>query len=311
MAIDNNIEKSLHYNKTVELLFNAKKHSYAYRPVNDKNDFKSVDGTTTPLSIISKPAIIWWAVERALEHIDKQWDINGDYDEITKAQILDEAKYAHRRSLKTASDTGTLTHSFIEKFIKSQIAKTEMPPLPKNEEAKMASQVFIDWAAKYKVRFLFSERKVLSLKYLFAGTMDIGCEIEGKHLVGDVKTSSGIYPEMFLQLGAYHLALEEEFPDKKWDDTFIIRCGKDGSLDIENSFGVRNEIFNSSEGKIPFDSRQCQQNKKGFLYALMLFRRIKVMEAIQKEGLKDMEAMGRRQILETEKKTNKNESGVK
>lgn len=297
-----NLEKSLHYNNSIELLFNAKKHTYAYRPVTDLNDLKSVAGVTTPLSIIAKPALIWWAIDQTLKHIDKQWDINGEYDEITKSQILDEAKYAHRRSLKTAADTGTLTHSWIEKYIKSKIAGTEVPDKPKNIEAKQASQVFEDWAVKYKVKFLFSERKVLSMQRQFAGTTDIGCEIEGKKLIGDVKTSSGIYPEMFLQLGAYHLALEEEFPEQKWDDTFIIRCGRDGSLDIENSSGVRNEIFNSAIGTIPEDAKQCEQNKKGFLYALMLFRRIKVMEAIQKEGLKDIVALEKQQILETEKK---------
>lgn len=296
------LEKSLHYNNTIELLFNAKKHTYAYRPVNDLNDFKSVNGTTTPLSIISKPALIWWAIDQTLKHVDRQWDINGDYDEITKSQILDEAKYAHRRSLKTAADTGTLTHGWIEKFIKAKIAGEEIPPKPKNIEAQQACGVFEAWAVKYNVKFFFSERKVLSLKYKFAGTTDIGCEIEGKKLIGDVKTSSGIYPEMFLQLGAYHLALEEEFPEQKYDDTFIIRCGRDGSLDIENSSGVRNEIFKSSAGDIPYDAKQCEQNKKGFLYAMMLFRRIKVMEAIQKDGLKDMVALGKQQIMETEKK---------
>ena len=53
-------------------------------------------------------------------------------------------------------------------------------------------------------------------------------------ILGDIKTTNasrqaplGVYPEMFLQLGAYANAHLEEFPLEEIDDLAIIRVGKD------------------------------------------------------------------------------------
>ncbi len=254
--MDPPIEITKHYKDTVELLFNKKEHSYTANG-------ELVDGTTTPLGIISKPGILYWAVDKTIEFLDKGWDINGDYDEITKADLLSEARFAHRRSLKTAANTGSLVHLWIERFIKATLAGEKIPPLPKNEVARNSCKLFYAWYKKHNVKFIFSEKKILSLKYKYAGTCDTAVEINGKRFIGDVKTSSGIYPEMFLQTGAYQIAHEEEFGDK-WDGNIIIRCGQDGVLEIA--------------GNVDHDG-----NKKGFLYALMLYRKIKQMEKEKKE----------------------------
>src|SRR3990167_8597950 len=165
------IEVTKHYKDTVELVFNKKEHSYVANG-------EPVDGTTTPLGIIAKKGLIYWAVDRTIEFLDKGWDINGDYDEISKADLLDQARFAHRRSLKSAADLGTLVHLWIEKFLKSQLSGEKIPPLPKNEIAKRSCKLFYGYYKKNEAKVLFSEKRVLSQKYKFAGTGDVGLLIK-------------------------------------------------------------------------------------------------------------------------------------
>ncbi len=263
--MDSPYQITKHYNDTVELIFTEKNHSYTA-------DGEPVDGVTTPLSIISKKGLLYWAVDKTIEFLNKSWDITEDYDEISKSEVLDMARFAHRRSLKSAANIGTLTHGWIEGFIKNTLKGEKAPLLPKNEVAKRACKLFYNWYKKYKVKFLFSEKKVYSKKYKYAGTADLGCEINGRKLIGDVKTSTGIYPEMYLQTGAYQLALEEEFPGEKWDGNFIIRCGKDGTLEIGATINT-------------------EDNKRGFLASLALYQRIKKLEKERKEEEKENKGM--------------------
>ena len=47
-------------------------------------------------------------------------------------------------------------------------------------------------------------------QYYYAGTCDFVAKIDGVIGVGDIKTSSGIYPDMRLQTAAYQHAIQEE-----------------------------------------------------------------------------------------------------
>src|SRR3990167_770556 len=154
MTFDNLLEKSTHYKGKVEVVFDPKKHSYT---INGKR----TAGVTTALSIIDKSRfLIWWAVGKMYEYLENKWDINADYDEISKKAVLDMAKNAHTRHAKEAIDIGDLVHKFVESFIKAKLAKKESPALPKNEIAKRACEKFISWVDKHKVEFLFSEKKL-------------------------------------------------------------------------------------------------------------------------------------------------------
>ena len=62
-------------------------------------------------------------------------------------------------------------------------------------------------------------------EFYYAGTCDFVAKIDGVLGVGDIKTSSGIYPEMRLQTAAYQHALEEE-KGIKFPVRWIIRFDK-------------------------------------------------------------------------------------
>lgn len=208
------------YNKTVPLVFDDDKHHYTIKD-------RTVDGVTSILKILDKPALIPWAVNQAVGYVDKNLPVGVALDELQKKQLLDEAKKIYRKTASDAADLGTLTHEWCEKWIKGM-----NPDMPTNEILRQNAENFVKWATERKVDFKASERKVYSKKHDYCGTADIFGRIDGKAFVGDIKTSSGIYDEMLLQISAYSGAVEEEFGEGA-DVGIIIRCGKDGSFEIK------------------------------------------------------------------------------
>jgi hypothetical protein len=99
----------------------------------------------------------------------------------------------------------------------------------------------------------------LSLKHGYCGTCDFTAKQGDKLILGDIKTSSGIWNEYWYQCAAYKLALEEEYTQFKIDHTAIIRCGKDGTFEIK-------------------ELNDYEKNVEAFLGALTLYRREKEMK---------------------------------
>ena len=67
-------------------------------------------------------------------------------------------------------------------------------------------------------------------------------EIDGKTFLGDFKTSSGIYDEMFWQTSAYQYMLQEMEPDTKIDGHIIVNIKKDGKLETKESYAYDTNI---------------------------------------------------------------------
>lgn len=210
-----------------ELEFDKKKHVYKWAG-------KLVPGVTTILKCIDKPALMPWAAKMASEHWLAAIKAGGtDY-----AAIHEAAKGAHRKKSGAAAEIGNNVHDYAECFFK----KRELPVL-ETDQAKRGVEAFHKWFDSHKVVIKASERRVFSQKYYYAGTCDFVAEIDGVLGVGDIKTSSGIYPEMRFQTAAYQHALEEEkgieFPvrwivrfDKKSGD-FEAKSFYDFNLDFE------------------------------------------------------------------------------
>lgn len=176
------------------LSFDEKKHFYRF------ND-APVPGVTSILSVISKPALIQWSAGMASDY----W-LQAIKEGVTNyTDIHKQAKTAHRRKAKAAADSGTNVHEYAECFFK----KLPLPELV-TDEAKRGVEAFHKWLSHHTVEIIASERMVFSQKYYYCGTCDLVAKIDGEFTVGDIKTSSGIYPEMLLQTAAYQHALQEE-----------------------------------------------------------------------------------------------------
>jgi hypothetical protein len=221
--------------------FNEAKHIYTL-------DGKRLYGVTSVLGVIAKPQLISWAANEAVKYL-----IDNSVWEKTREEVetlLQEAKTAHRRKSEKAASVGTDVHALCEEYVKDCIkdggvAKDFIHADP------MVNK-FISWAVENKVKFLDSERKMYSEKLWVAGTCDFIAEINGKRMMGDIKTSSGIYGrEYFLQCAGYILMAEEH--GEKYDGSIIVRLGKDGSFEVKEGWDL-------------------ETDKQGFLAALQLFK---------------------------------------
>lgn len=205
------MESTTHYNGTVTLGFDPIKHIYTL-------DGEKVQGVTTALQIIAKPALIYWAAKMGAEYVEQNLVPGKSYDEVEISELAKNVANAHRQKKDTAADTGTMIHQWIQDFIEGK-----NPSMPVNEGMQRAVKSFLDWWIKEDIKVIQTEARLCSPTLKLAGTADLVCLHNGKLTIMDWKTGSGIYPEMFLQMGAYALMYEEEFGTKV-ERMGIINC---------------------------------------------------------------------------------------
>lgn len=235
------------YKGEIKLTFNQNGHRY-------KVAGEEVLGVTTVLGVIAKPALMYWAVNEAVNYLTENWKPGTTYDEMQIKAMLEAAKSAHRKKKEDAATLGSMIHKWIEEYIGGA-----NPAAPVNPQMQKAINAFLLWVQQNKVKFLASERAVYSRKYKYAGTTDFICEIGGKRYVGDIKTSNAIYNEYLMQVAAYRYALQEE-DGNNYDGMLIIKVPKDdGEIEIR-------EFNNFAE------------HARAFIYALMLYRHLKYLE---------------------------------
>ncbi|MEI6580825.1 MAG: hypothetical protein WCO07_01490 [bacterium] len=210
-------------------------------------DGKNLNGITTILSVIAKPALIQWSANMACDYISQNivscFDdfmvvspANKHFDMEKFDNLLKEARNAHRKKKEKAGDIGTEVHQAVEDYIKSGIV---VAPDGLNKELVQKSlNNFIEFATENKVKFLESERNLYSRKYWIGGIVDFVCEIDGEVWIGDVKTASGIYPENFLQMAGYQIMLEEMGLYKNIKGHIVVNLRKDGKMEVKKNCEV-------------------------------------------------------------------------
>lgn len=203
------------YKDTIDLTFEPYKHQYTVSG-------KPVRSVTGIIGIIGKPFLVPWAAKVTTERMGELFKPGVSYDEIQIKTMLDEAKRAHYNTKTNAADIGSLVHKYLE-----QVIKGEKPATLIHEEARNSAERFMDWVKKNKIEFILSEQVVYSKKYNYCGTLDFVCKINGKLMLGDIKTSNAIYKEEYgAQMAAYKIAREEEFEDEHYDGHILVRVGK-------------------------------------------------------------------------------------
>lgn len=261
------LERFQLYNGEVELLviFNNDKHEYRVKKAGeDDSAAVLVPGPTTPLGVLDKPLLVPWAAKMTVKDMGwypkQDWTPDG-YIKISEAiqsvgfermvsihnriktmspkeywDSLNNAKGAYRRGKEDAADAGTLVHKFVEEYINWTMGKGKKPTMPKLPQVKEGVQAWLKWIKSVgDIKFTLSEQKIYSRQHGYAGTLDFACVINGVPTMGDLKTSNFFYPEMFWQISAYQFARIEEFPEEHYDQQILVRCGKDGSLEVKTS----------------------------------------------------------------------------
>ena len=128
--------------------------------------------------------------------------------------------------LKEAGRIGTLAHNMIEEFTKGGVVNLDGYTPNEISQAKTAYYGFYNWFANNNVTFHETELKLVSEQYQFGGTFDAICEVNGKLVVCDWKSSNDVHSEYLIQLGAYRQLIQENL-DYKIKGAILLKLDKE------------------------------------------------------------------------------------
>lgn len=223
-------------------------------------------GTTTVLKVLNKPALIQWAANMTCDYLKEVGEAHNSKDAlvITFEQLY-EARSAHRKKKESAGEAGTSVHAEIEAYIHYCMEHDGFAVSLKDglkEEVAQQTNEFVDWAVKEGVQFLASELRMCSEKLWVAGTADFVAKIKGKLFIGDIKTSSAIYPENYIQASAYaHMARSMGLYDK-FHGVIIVNVPKQGGLVVKENYDLKGNFEAFKAALVLFKYLEAQTIKK-------------------------------------------------
>lgn len=195
----------------------AKKENEHTKYYNTRN--QQVPSVTTIIKLLNKPELVNWA----------------NWMGFKKTKVDD--------ILDFSSEIGTMTHDFIERFIRNgkinlNKIKTYYEYRDTPDIAIHCFDLFLEWLDDMKprvskftgkrtggeIKFLYSELQLSCDRY--GGTIDCICTIDDTLYIIDFKTSSSIYPTMFLQLSAYVQLFMHNYPEYQIEKVAILRLDK-------------------------------------------------------------------------------------
>jgi hypothetical protein len=150
----------------------------------------------------------------------------------------------YRKVRDKAADIGTVCHFLIECYFHdwepdlSEYAPADI------ERAQIAFANFLQFWNEQELTVLEPEVQLVSEAYMFGGTIDApSVDRQGRIVLLDWKTSSGIYTSQKLQLAAYERLWNENRPEQIVQRRAVVRIGKDRADDhsIEWMFSSDNE----------------------------------------------------------------------
>lgn len=191
-------------------------------------------GVTGFLSVINKPALVPWAKKEALALVEAALLKRLDGKDLSRifldkswiAGVLNDARKRPDEIKEQAADLGSQAHAFFDLIIHGK----EPAEVPKEIEGPV--QAFRDWWKSSGIELVLGDTKVASILYGFGGSLDALGFRNGRYVILDWKTSSGIYAEYALQVAAYAQAFFETF-GVPVEEGIIVRFGKKLPVDFE------------------------------------------------------------------------------
>lgn len=199
-------------------------------------DGRKLPSVTNILDVLSKPGLLPWAVSKerdaifeATEDLWKQGKLApgvfSSPEELFTAikGVMGEVR-AHAKAMDEAAAIGTSVHGEIERGLRAELGLPAFKrgPSTLSEDNKVIARRAFDSYKTWKVESRFTPRlietTVYSLKYGYAGTLDVLGELlhqmENAVAVGDWKTARSVYITACMQISAYRQAvLEMELHD--------------------------------------------------------------------------------------------------
>ena len=242
----------------MDILFKGKKVGEFAETTHKFTDLEGnrILGVTSITGLVDKSnQLIYWATKLMGRYLLENYD-GKTIDE----QIVLTAQKKWREAKEEAADIGKEIHSFIEaKF------KGESPVIPEREQTLNGVNAYLKWMKTHKIKVAEAERIIYSKKYGYAGICDWYGE-EGLDLViGDNKSSKGIYPEMLLQLSAYWKALEEDL-QQRFKKGYVVKFNKETGE------------FNPATDVVEISAKENDKNFQAFLGLFEAKKRLNELE---------------------------------
>lgn len=127
-----------------------------------------------------------------------------------------------------AGNIGTISHYLCESDAKGIKPDTSQYSKAHIDIAKICFLGYLEWKKLHNIKEIKSEIPLVSELYRFGGTIDMLYKSDGKWILGDIKTSSGIYVDHKIQVSAYYQLLKEFGYDIK--EVYILHLAKNGEF---------------------------------------------------------------------------------
>ena len=216
---------------------------------------------TTALNVISKPALVPWAIRETTNKMRAVMEasVNTTIDPVWIEEALKAAKDYPDEARDAAAAKGTAIHEAIYNW--ETIGERPNDPIE-----SQAVQAYDEWRTQVPMEVVASELTIWSPSDQYAGTIDQVCRNSAGHWsVIDFKTG-GAYPEAALQVAAYANALEE-LTGIPVADAWILRIPRDQPEDGSPQFFTKY-----------MNCDHIQSNFEAFRNALYLQRALKNSE---------------------------------
>jgi hypothetical protein len=191
-----------------------------------------VPGVTTITSQLDKPALIYWAWNLGMQQID------------------------YRKARDQEANVGTIMHIMAECHFRGwEFDGYDEFPKVQTDRAKVAFQAFLDWDKTVGPQETIVvngkpalEWEMVSKFYGYGGKLDRVFRrlSDGKIILQDFKTSSGIFDEMIYQVSAYDRLWNEVNTAFPIDEVHLLRLGKDDGA-FEDHIVPEDRIVNGFE----------------------------------------------------------------
>lgn len=205
---------------------------------------------------------------------------------ISEEQLV-KALYEDEYNTAKAADLGGKIHDWIEHYIKHKIdsKKFRRPEMPQDDAVATGATSFLEWESQHKVKFLWSEKVIYSLKHDYIGKGDFAAIVDGQMCLCDIKTGNGMYNSVRAQTAAYAMADTEE-SKTKYMGRWAIRISKETEEEYYKRMHLKNEIrviLGKDQNPIPdyqvfeamfldFDKRALKNDFAAFINHLELYR---------------------------------------
>lgn len=187
------------------MLFDDKLHEYYFEGIR----IPSVTEIIKP----QNDRLMQWAVNRGVGFV-RDWLSEYEPEVLGKMvgeSVIEDAVRTHSKMRQDAADVGKKFHSWVESHVGSLMG-FEAESVEESQDIQHLVRAYKRWESEIgtSLEYVAAERRILSVKHGYAGTLDILAKIDNELWLLDVKTSKKLYPEFRMQTAAYAKAFEEE-----------------------------------------------------------------------------------------------------